>query len=60
MEIMDDVIEIKVDYFLRYRAEVPADEVELHETFWNCPCEPEVVFDEKDGWRNFKHNKLGK
>ena len=57
---MEQVTEIKVDYFLRYRAEIPADEAEMHEPFWNCPCEPTVTFDEKEGWRNFVHKRLRK
>ncbi len=57
---MEQVIEIKTDYMLRYRAEIPADEAEQHKPFWDCPCKPEITFDEKEGWRYFKHNRLSK
>lgn len=58
---MEDVIEIKVDYFLRYRAEIPADEVESHDVFsTQCVCAPAWIFDPKDGWHNLTHHRLGK
>lgn len=53
---MDKVIEVKVDYFLRYTAEIPADEINSHDTFnTNCICKPESTFDEENCWRTIKH-----
>ena len=56
---MEKVIEQKVDYFLRYSAEIPADEAAQHKTFSrDCPCRPEVFFDEESGWHTIIHTGL--
>lgn len=56
---MEKVIERKVDYFLRYSADVPADEIKRHQAFSrDCPCLPEVSFDEENGWHKIIHNSL--
>ncbi len=56
---MEKVIERKVDFFLRYSADLPAAEVLRHLAFSRyCPCQPEVFFDEESGWHTFIHNSL--
>ena len=56
---MEKAIERFTDYFMRYTADVPADEVEMHVGFNRlCKCMPEVTFDEKTGWRTFVHKSL--
>ena len=56
---MEKIIERFTDYFLRYTADVPADEIKLHAPFSrDCECQPEVSFDEKEGWHTIIHKSL--
>lgn len=58
---MEKVFERFTDYMLRYSANVPADEIYLHEHFSrDCPCAPEVDFDEKNGWHKLTHQLMEK
>lgn len=53
---MDKVIEVKVDCFLRYTAEIPADEISAHVAFdTDCKCKPDWFFDQNSGWHTIKH-----
>lgn len=53
---MEKIIEIKTDYFLRYTAEIPADEINAHVAFdTGCPCNPDWFFNPDSGWHNIKH-----
>lgn len=61
MENTEKVIEKKVDYFLRYSADIPADEAEKHDPFNAiCHCQPRVSFDPKNGWHKIIHKKIKK
>lgn len=58
---MEKVIERFTDYFLRYTADVPADEVELHDSYSrDCKCQPDVSFDQKEGWHTIIHKNIEK
>ena len=58
---MEKVMERKVDYFLRYTADVPADETNQHVVFSTCcKCEPEWSFDEVNCWHTIIHQSLEK
>lgn len=55
----ENVMERKADYFLRYLADVPADEIEMHKVFsTQCRCAPAWVFEPKNGWHHLTHQRL--
>lgn len=57
---MEEVYERKVDYFLRYIADIPADEIKRHQAFSRtCDCRPSVEFDDLNGWHKLIHNRKG-
>jgi hypothetical protein len=59
VELTEEVFERFTDYMLRYTADVPADEIDQHSAYDACcKCDPDVVFDEKNCWRNITHKKL--
>lgn len=55
----EELIEKFTDYFLRYLAEIPANEINLHQAFsTECPCYPEWTFDQQTGWHNIIHKSF--
>lgn len=57
----EKVIERKVDYFLRYTADIPADEISLHNAFsTGCVCAPDWIFDPENGWHKLTHHPIEK
>jgi hypothetical protein len=59
IKFMEKVFEIITDYFLRYSADVPADEIKLHAAFSrDCPCQPSVSFDDMNGWHTLVHQSI--
>ena len=54
-------MERMTDYFLRYTADIPADEINRHDAFsTRCDCKPEFSFDDKNGWHTIVHKSLEK
>ena len=47
------------DYFLRYSATVPPDEISDYQKFIrDCPCKQAVTFDDSNGWHDLVHQSL--
>lgn len=56
---MEKVIERKADYFLRYTADIPADEINRHDAFsTQCACGPDWVFDPVECWHTITHKNF--